>query len=46
MAKETKTASSLRSQLKATSLKKLQKQIDDLRALLGAYKSGAVAENP
>ena len=36
MAKETKTTSSLRSQLKATSLKKLQKQIDDDNAAIGA----------
>ena len=35
MAKETKT-NSLRSQLKATSLKKLQKQIDDDNAAIGA----------
>lgn len=36
MAKETKTTSSLRSQLKATSLKKLQKQIDEDNAAIGA----------
>lgn len=36
MAKETKIASSLRSQLKATSLKKLQKQIDEDNAAIGA----------
>lgn len=36
MAKETKTTNSLRSQLKATSLKKLQKQIDDDNAAIGA----------
>lgn len=36
MAKETKTVNSLRSQLKATSLKKLQKQIDEDNAAIGA----------
>ena len=36
MATETKTTNSLRSQLKATSLKKLQKQIDDDNAAIGA----------
>lgn len=36
MAKETKTTNSLRSQLKATSLKKLQKQIDEDNAAIGA----------
>ena len=36
MAKENKTTNSLRSQLKATSLKKLQKQIDDDNAAIGA----------
>ena len=36
MAKETKSVNSLRSQLKATSLKKLQKQIDEDNAAIGA----------
>lgn len=36
MAKETKMANSLRAQLKATSLKKLQKQIDEDNATIGA----------
>lgn len=36
MAKENKTATSLRAQLKATSLKKLQKQIDEDNATIGA----------
>ena len=36
MAKETRTANSLRAQLKATSLKKLQKQIDEDNAAIGA----------
>lgn len=36
MSKETKTVNSLRSQLKATSLKKLQKQIDEDNAAIGA----------